>query len=66
MKLERLNLFSEKGVATITIHNPPVNVLDVALMKELRHVLLTMRDRSDIACWCSRAPILIFSLRMSI
>ena len=48
MKLERLNLFSEKGVATITIHNPPVNVLDVALMKELRHVLLTMRNRSDI------------------
>lgn len=48
MKLERLNLSSEKGVATITIHNPPVNVLDVALMKELRHVLLTMRDRSDI------------------
>ena len=34
----------EAGVATVTLDNPPVNVLDVALMGELRHFLLAVRD----------------------
>ncbi|EPF15219.1 enoyl-CoA hydratase/isomerase family protein [Cedecea davisae DSM 4568] len=32
------------GVLTVTINNPPVNVLDVALMSELTHVLLSVRN----------------------
>jgi enoyl-CoA hydratase/carnithine racemase len=32
------------GVATITIDNPPVNVLDVPLMSEIRSILLSLRD----------------------
>ncbi|MER9139954.1 enoyl-CoA hydratase/isomerase family protein [Mesorhizobium sp. M0830] len=32
------------GVATITIDNPPVNVLDVPLMSEIRGILLSLRD----------------------
>jgi len=35
------------GVATITIDNPPVNVLDVPLMSEIRSVLLSLRDEPD-------------------
>lgn len=32
------------GVARVTIDNPPVNVLDVRLMGELRHFLASVRD----------------------
>lgn len=32
------------GVATVTINNPPVNVLDTALMRELRHFLTSIRE----------------------
>lgn len=32
------------GIATITIDNPPVNVLDVPLMSEIRSILLSLRD----------------------
>ena len=35
------------GVATITIDNPPVNVLDVTLMSEMRRFLLSVRDDPD-------------------
>ncbi|MFI1176733.1 enoyl-CoA hydratase-related protein [Streptomyces melanogenes] len=32
------------GIARITLDNPPVNVLDVALMADLRHLLTALRD----------------------
>lgn len=40
----KLHVALKRGIATVTINNPPVNVLDVALMSELRHVLLALRD----------------------
>ncbi|MGR7996953.1 enoyl-CoA hydratase/isomerase family protein [Xanthobacter sp. ZOL 2024] len=43
-----LHLSRAGGVATITIGNPPVNVLDVPLMSEIRRVLLQLRDDPDI------------------
>lgn len=39
-----LRISRAEGVATITIDNPPVNVLDVRLMSELRRFLLSVRD----------------------
>jgi enoyl-CoA hydratase/carnithine racemase len=36
------------GVATVTIENPPVNVLDAALMGELRHFLLLVGEDDAI------------------
>ena len=32
------------SIVTVTIENPPVNILDVALMTDLRHVLIKARD----------------------
>lgn len=43
-EFSRLRISSADGVATITIDNPPVNVLDVALMSEIRRFLLSVRD----------------------
>ena len=43
-EFSRLHISSANGVATITIENPPVNVLDVPLMSEIRRFLLSVRD----------------------
>lgn len=40
----KLRIARHKGVATVTIDNPPVNVLDAALMAELRRLLTAVRD----------------------
>ncbi|WNV89106.1 enoyl-CoA hydratase/isomerase family protein [Umezawaea sp. Da 62-37] len=42
----RVNL--DAGVARVTIDNPPVNVLDVALMTDLRHLLTALRDDDEV------------------
>lgn len=43
----KLSLSHAKGVLTITLNNPPVNVLDVALMSEISRLLLAVRDVPD-------------------
>jgi enoyl-CoA hydratase/carnithine racemase len=40
----KLRIASANGVATVTIDNPPVNVLDAPLMGELRRFLLSIRE----------------------
>lgn len=40
----RLSISHDTGVSTITIDNPPVNVLDVPLMSELSRFLVSVRD----------------------
>lgn len=40
----KLRLSHAHGVLTIAIDNPPVNVLDVALMSEISRLLLSVRD----------------------
>ncbi|WP_241299815.1 enoyl-CoA hydratase/isomerase family protein [Burkholderia stabilis] len=40
----RLHIEHDCGVATVTIDNPPVNVLDVALMSEIRRFLASVHD----------------------
>ncbi|WP_413507953.1 enoyl-CoA hydratase/isomerase family protein [Serratia proteamaculans] len=40
----RLSISHDAGVSTITIDNPPVNVLDVPLMSELSRFLVSVRD----------------------
>ncbi len=41
---KKLTVTTDRGVATVSIDNPPVNVLDAALMAELRHFLLSARS----------------------
>lgn len=40
----KLRIAHASGVATVTIDNPPVNVLDASLMGELRRFLLSIRE----------------------
>lgn len=40
----RLSISHDAGVSTITINNPPVNVLDVSLMSELSRFIVSVRD----------------------
>ncbi len=40
----KLSISRREGVATVTISNPPVNVLDVPLMGEIRSFLSSVRD----------------------
>ena len=39
-----LRVSREGGIVRVTLDNPPVNVLDVALMTDLRRLLLALRD----------------------
>ncbi|MFE3993749.1 enoyl-CoA hydratase/isomerase family protein [Streptomyces goshikiensis] len=43
-----LRVSLEGGIARVTLDNPPVNVLDVALMADLRHLLTTLRDDDSV------------------
>jgi enoyl-CoA hydratase/carnithine racemase len=43
-----LRVSREAGIARVTIDNPPVNVLDVAMMTDLRHLLTTLRDDDSV------------------
>ncbi|MGO4744684.1 enoyl-CoA hydratase/isomerase family protein [Serratia quinivorans] len=43
----KLSVSHTKGVLTVTLDNPPVNVLDVALMSEISRLLLAVRDDVD-------------------
>ena len=40
----KLRIALQNGVATVTIDNPPVNVLDIELMGEIRAFLTSVRD----------------------
>lgn len=42
-----LRISNRDGVASVTIDNPPVNVLDVRLMGEVRRFLASVRDDPD-------------------
>lgn len=44
----RLTINRQDGVATVTIDNPPVNVLDVRLIGELHLLLASLRDETEI------------------
>jgi enoyl-CoA hydratase/carnithine racemase len=43
----KLHVEKSQGVASITIDNAPVNVLDVPLMSEMRQALLSLREDRD-------------------
>ncbi|MEV7425541.1 MULTISPECIES: enoyl-CoA hydratase/isomerase family protein [unclassified Streptomyces] len=43
-----LRVSRESGIARVTLDNPPVNVLDVALMADLRHLLTALRDDDSV------------------
>ncbi|PJN17481.1 enoyl-CoA hydratase [Streptomyces sp. CB02120-2] len=43
-----LRVSLEGGIARVTLDNPPVNVLNVALMADLRHLLTALRDDDSV------------------
>ncbi|EMD28601.1 enoyl-CoA hydratase/isomerase family protein [Amycolatopsis azurea] len=43
-----LRVSHEAGIARVTLDNPPVNVLDVALMADLRRLLTGLRDDDSV------------------
>lgn len=43
-----LRVSREAGIVRVTLDNPPVNVLDVALMSDLRHLLTGLRDDDSV------------------
>ncbi|MFD0166336.1 enoyl-CoA hydratase/isomerase family protein [Streptomyces decoyicus] len=43
-----LRMRLENGIARVTLDNPPINVLNVALMGDLRHLLTALRDDDSI------------------
>lgn len=44
---KKLRISHQAGVTTVVIDNPPVNVLDVGLMGEMRHFLNSVQDDED-------------------
>ncbi|MBP1132525.1 enoyl-CoA hydratase/carnithine racemase [Serratia sp. PL17] len=44
----RLSISHNGGVSTVTIDNPPVNVLDVSLMSEISRFLVSVRNDPDV------------------
>jgi cyclohexa-1,5-dienecarbonyl-CoA hydratase len=48
-KLERISLQVEGAVARLTLHNPPLNVIDIPMMEELSRVLAGIGARTDVA-----------------
>jgi enoyl-CoA hydratase/carnithine racemase len=47
-EFSRLRTTQQAGVLTVAINNPPVNVLDVPLMTEIRRLLMAVRDDSQV------------------
>ncbi|WP_265556684.1 enoyl-CoA hydratase/isomerase family protein [Serratia grimesii] len=45
---DRLSISHNGGVSTVTIDNPPVNVLDVSLMSEISRFLVSVRNDPDV------------------
>ncbi|MFI1650921.1 enoyl-CoA hydratase/isomerase family protein [Streptomyces avidinii] len=43
-----LRVGREDGIVRVTLDNPPVNVLNVALMADLRHLLTALRDDDSV------------------
>jgi cyclohexa-1,5-dienecarbonyl-CoA hydratase len=48
-KLERISLEVEGPVARLTLHNPPLNVIDLPMVEELDRVLAAIGARTDLA-----------------
>ena len=58
---ERLSTNIEGSVASITLKNPPVNVIDLAMMDELASALAQIESQSEIAILVFRAEGKSFS-----
>ena len=48
-KLERISLEVAGSVAHLTLHHPPLNVIDIRMMEELDRVLAEIGARADVA-----------------
>ncbi|WP_065187798.1 enoyl-CoA hydratase/isomerase family protein [Shewanella woodyi] len=45
--MEKLSITSHNGIATVTINNPPVNVLTIDLINEINEFVLSLKDNRD-------------------
>jgi cyclohexa-1,5-dienecarbonyl-CoA hydratase len=45
----RVTLFAEPPLARVTLHNPPLNVIDIPMMRELQQVLAEVEARADVS-----------------
>jgi cyclohexa-1,5-dienecarbonyl-CoA hydratase len=57
----RLAITIQAPVARITLHNPPLNVIDIAMMSELTKALAELEARSDISTILFQGDGLAFS-----
>src|SRR5579859_5427306 len=48
-RLRRIALEFDGTVARIALRNPPLNVIDVAMMEELAHALAEIETRQDVS-----------------
>lgn len=48
-KLARISLEVEGGVAGVELRNPPLNVIDIAMMEELSRTLAELDQRKDVS-----------------
>jgi len=48
MSYEHIEVVVENGLGTITLNRPPVNVLNIAMMKEINEVLDAWRGQKDL------------------
>ncbi|MCL2913795.1 enoyl-CoA hydratase/isomerase family protein [Shewanella corallii] len=44
----KLAISEQNGIATVSIQNPPVNVLTIDLINELNHFIMSLQDNRDI------------------
>jgi len=46
--MNKLNVTKTEGIATVSINNPPINILTIDLINELNEFILSLKDDRDI------------------
>ena len=45
--MNKLSITHNNGIATVTINNPPVNILTIELINEINEFVLSLKDNRD-------------------
>jgi cyclohexa-1,5-dienecarbonyl-CoA hydratase len=64
--ITRLNVELNAPVARITLNHPPLNVIDLPMMRELQSALAEIESRSDISTILFRGDARVFSVGVDI
>ena len=65
-KFSRLTADLQPPVARVSLHNPPLNVIDVPMMEELSQALTDIESRNDMAVVVLNAPGKAFSVGVDV